>query len=184
MGFRFRKSIGIIPGLKLNFSKSGISTSIGGRGATINFSRRGTRTTVGLPGTGISYSTLSPSDAHADYTSGPAAGRGSKGGRGCALLLLGALAFAAIGVLFSSSTDPTHQVAVEATPRAEVLKVTATALNCRAGPAVSERGMVRLTKGQIVTVHQSERVKGWVRLDIGSTHCWAAEDYLSEPERP
>ena len=56
MGFRFRKTIKLFPGVKLNFSKSGVSTSIGGPGATINISKRGTRGTVGMPGTGVSYS--------------------------------------------------------------------------------------------------------------------------------
>ena len=56
MGFRFRKSIRILPGLRLNLSKSGVSTSIGKPGATVNISERGTRATVGLPGTGVSYS--------------------------------------------------------------------------------------------------------------------------------
>lgn len=57
MGFRFRKTIKIAPGLKLNLSKSGISTSLGGKGLTANFSKRGIRGTVGLPGSGMSYST-------------------------------------------------------------------------------------------------------------------------------
>jgi hypothetical protein len=56
MGFRFRKTIKLFPGVRLNFSKSGVSTSIGAPGATINISKRGTRGTVGIPGTGISYS--------------------------------------------------------------------------------------------------------------------------------
>ena len=56
MGFRLRKTIKLFPGVKLNLSKSGISTSIGVPGATINVSKRGTRSTVGIPGTGISYS--------------------------------------------------------------------------------------------------------------------------------
>ena len=56
MGFRFRRSIRIAPGIHLNIGKSGLSTSIGGKGATINIGERGTRGTVGLPGTGISYS--------------------------------------------------------------------------------------------------------------------------------
>jgi hypothetical protein len=38
MGFRFRKSIKLIPGVMLNFSKSGISTSNGKPGATVNIS--------------------------------------------------------------------------------------------------------------------------------------------------
>lgn len=56
MGFRFRKTIKILPGVKINLSKSGISTSIGVRGATVNIGKHGTRATVGLPGTGISHS--------------------------------------------------------------------------------------------------------------------------------
>ncbi len=58
MAFRFSKSVKIAPGIRLNFSKSGVSTSIGRRGATVNLSKRGTRVTAGLPGTGISASKL------------------------------------------------------------------------------------------------------------------------------
>lgn len=55
MGFRFRKSIKIAPGVKLNVGKKGISSvSIGGKGYTKNISKRGTRTTVSL-GHGVSY---------------------------------------------------------------------------------------------------------------------------------
>ncbi|WP_407933078.1 DUF4236 domain-containing protein, partial [Herbiconiux daphne] len=44
MGFRFRKSVKIMPGVRLNFSKSGMSTSIGGKGATMNFKNGKVRT--------------------------------------------------------------------------------------------------------------------------------------------
>jgi hypothetical protein len=56
MGFRFRRSIKIVPGVRVNFSKTGISTSLGGRGATVNIRGNKLRTTVGLPGSGLSYS--------------------------------------------------------------------------------------------------------------------------------
>ncbi len=59
MGFRFRKRIKIAPGISLNLSKSGVSTSLGGKGLTVNVGRGKTRTTAGIPGTGISYSTTS-----------------------------------------------------------------------------------------------------------------------------
>jgi Protein of unknown function (DUF4236) len=49
MGFRFRKRIKIIPGVWFNLSKSGISTSIGGKGLTINLKDGKTKTTVGIP---------------------------------------------------------------------------------------------------------------------------------------
>jgi hypothetical protein len=57
MGFRFRRTVRLLPGLRLNLSKSGVSASVGTRGAWFTFGRNGTRATVGLPGTGISYST-------------------------------------------------------------------------------------------------------------------------------
>ena len=56
MGFRFRKTIKLLPGIRLNISKSGISASIGIPGVTANISKHGTRGTIGIPGTGISYS--------------------------------------------------------------------------------------------------------------------------------
>lgn len=58
MGFRFNRRIKILPGIRLNLSRSGVSTSICGRGAWLTF-RPGhkARATVGLPGTGISYTT-------------------------------------------------------------------------------------------------------------------------------
>lgn len=181
MGFRFRRSISIIPGLKLNLSKSGISTSIGGRGATINFGRHGTRATFGIPGTGLSYSTMSPSASHQDSTSGGTAGESPRSISGCGIILVAAIGIAVIGVIISSSTRPSRREAVEARPELEKLQVSATALNCRAGPALSEPGIAMLTKGQVVSVYQSEREKDWVQLDLGTVRCWAVEHYLSRP---
>ena len=47
MGFHFRKSIKLLPGIRLNLSKSGVSASNGKPDATVNISKRGTRGTVG-----------------------------------------------------------------------------------------------------------------------------------------
>jgi hypothetical protein len=59
MGLRFHRVFKLIPGLKVNISKSGPSLSVGGKGMTFNLGTKGTKTTVGLPGTGASYSTFS-----------------------------------------------------------------------------------------------------------------------------
>lgn len=57
MGFNFRKSFKVAPGVKLNISKKGISSvSAGVKGARISVGKKGTRTTVGVPGSGLSYS--------------------------------------------------------------------------------------------------------------------------------
>ena len=58
MGLRYRKQIKLLPGVKLNISKSGVSTSVGKPGNTVNVSRRGVKSTIGLPGTGLSYSQM------------------------------------------------------------------------------------------------------------------------------
>lgn len=59
MGFLFRKRIRILPGIRLNLSKSGVSTSVGGNGLTVNIKDGKVRTTASLPGTGLSYRTTS-----------------------------------------------------------------------------------------------------------------------------
>lgn len=57
MGLNFRKSVKMGP-VRVNFSKSGVGYSVGGKGFRVTKKANGgTRTTVGIPGTGISYST-------------------------------------------------------------------------------------------------------------------------------
>ena len=56
MGFRFRKSITIVPGIRLNLSNSTPSLSLGPRGASISIGERGTFANIGLGG-GLSYRT-------------------------------------------------------------------------------------------------------------------------------
>ena len=60
MGFRFHRSIALLPGIRLNLNKGMPSVSLGARGARININRRGIRSTTGVPGTGLSYITHMP----------------------------------------------------------------------------------------------------------------------------
>lgn len=57
MGFRFHKRINLFGGaFRINFTKSGIGYSYGGKGARVTKKANGrTRTTLSVPGTGISY---------------------------------------------------------------------------------------------------------------------------------
>jgi hypothetical protein len=55
MGFRFQKRIKILPGIRLNLSKSGVSWTLGPRGASLGIGKRGTYGNLGIPGTGLSY---------------------------------------------------------------------------------------------------------------------------------
>lgn len=57
MGWRFRKSIRILPGVKINLNKKSTSVTIGGKGAKKTISSTGRKTTtIGFSGTGVSYS--------------------------------------------------------------------------------------------------------------------------------
>lgn len=56
MGLRFRKSIKIAKGVKINLNKSGVSLSVGRTGLHGTINSRGQLTTsAGLPGTGVSF---------------------------------------------------------------------------------------------------------------------------------
>ena len=57
MGLRFRKSIKLAPGVRLNLGKKSAGVSFGGKGVRHTISTTGRRTTtVGIPGSGLSYS--------------------------------------------------------------------------------------------------------------------------------
>lgn len=61
MGFRFRRSVRLFPGVRLNFGLRGVSVSAGVPGMTVNFGPRRSSITVGIPGTGLSCTeTLGP----------------------------------------------------------------------------------------------------------------------------
>ncbi|MBR5932382.1 MAG: DUF4236 domain-containing protein [Treponema sp.] len=49
----FRKRIRILPGVTLNLSKSGISTTIGVKGLSVNIAQNGLYLNTGIPGTGL-----------------------------------------------------------------------------------------------------------------------------------
>ncbi len=69
MGWRFRRSVKILPGVRLNVGKRSAGLSFGPRGAKVSVNtNREVRRTVGLPGTGLSYteqSKLSQPDGEA-----------------------------------------------------------------------------------------------------------------------
>jgi hypothetical protein len=55
MAFRFQRRVKLMPGVRLNVSKSGLGLSVGPRGASVSLGRRGAHSHVGIPGTGIAY---------------------------------------------------------------------------------------------------------------------------------
>jgi hypothetical protein len=54
-GLRFQKRLQVLPGVRINLSKSGASASMGPRGTDVNIGPHGITTNAGIPGTGLSY---------------------------------------------------------------------------------------------------------------------------------
>ena len=55
MALRFRRTLKIMPGVRLNLGKRGVSVSAGVRGANVTLGQQGLYGNVGLTGTGLSY---------------------------------------------------------------------------------------------------------------------------------
>ncbi len=76
MPIRFRKTYRILPGVKVNLGKSGMSFTVGPRGFHLTFGKKGVRQTVGIPGTGLSESSyLIKNEPESKKTRRPAARR-------------------------------------------------------------------------------------------------------------
>ena len=104
MGLRFRRTIRIAPGVRINVGKKGASVYVGPRGMKTTVGANGVRQTVGLPGSGLSYTTYSP------WSRGGAA---SGGPRATAPIAAQAAAEpSALGSWFRSLFDPTEKARV------------------------------------------------------------------------
>lgn len=88
MGLRFRKSIKIAPGVKLNLNKGSVGLSAGVRGARVSVNSKGRVTkSVGIPGSGLSYVTTSKIGGKKTKREKKESG-GSKGVWGIVVILL------------------------------------------------------------------------------------------------
>lgn len=186
MGFRFYKSVKLLPGIRLNISKSGLSTSLGGPGATVNFGPRGVRQTLGLPGTGLSYVT----------TEGYGGSDGTSGfNPGCLVLLVLGLFALAVSQCDGSGDAPSYtppsstvstpgnSLMTPAAPFAEgsTVFVTAGSLNARAGPSTSSPIVGGLRQGQAVRVVEAQG--DWLKVAQGAALFWIASSFVSS-DRP
>ena len=71
MTLRFTRRVTLIPGLRVNFSKSGASLSIGHRGIWYTIGPKGRRATIGLPGSGLYWTQHYPPAAHGPHAGPP-----------------------------------------------------------------------------------------------------------------
>jgi len=182
MGLRFRRVFSVLPGVRINVSKSGLSTSIGTRGADVNIGRHGVTTNAGIPGTWLSYRQK----------------MGSRGSKLGIIALIGALAFAAFKnadkvIAFfhpSSSTSATvashratsaaatQSIVQAAQPAAGLRYVHRGGSDLRELPKTSAKVLKKEPKGQKV---QLVAISGpWAEVRDGQLTGWMRASVLGE----
>lgn len=92
MAMRFRRSVKVAPGVKVNFNKKSVGVTAGTKNAhySVNSSGRKT-TTVGVPGTGVSFVDVSSKKGGGGAQTGSAEPRLASKGTYIALLILAVL---------------------------------------------------------------------------------------------
>ncbi|HEX6369326.1 MAG TPA: DUF4236 domain-containing protein [Longimicrobium sp.] len=162
---RFRKSIRLAPGVRINLSRSGVSTTFGGRGASVNIGRKGTRATAGIPGTGLSFSQRVGGGGGAAKEGATQAGGCM--GAGC----LGFFMLVLLGLCRSPDTPSSSSPALVIPPSYSAPVTTETrewfyihgALNVRAGPSRGAEKVRTLRRGDYVQLGPKDG-SGWARL--------------------
>jgi hypothetical protein len=194
MGFRFQKRISILPGVRINLSKSGVSTSLGPRGADVNIGKDGVTANAGIPGTGLSYRQK--------------IGSGGKGGWLAVLLVIGGLgvwAFQHMGKVEKAITPARTPVSSTVLPTGSSTQASTATPSTTAAPAGAGDNMQRFIhrqgailraepkasgdilkrelKGAAVTlVSQSD--DGWAQVKDGEITGWMRSSLLgTEPPR-
>ena len=194
MGFRFRKTIRLLPGVRLNISKSGFSTSIGRPGATINVGKRVFRGSVGLPGSGLSYSDMIVKRGQGQSRTTQAIGYDAHDASSPKLrnALIAALAIVAViaallfaaGLMSARQSTPLASQHPGTTPlvaplssapasnqETESVHVTAKT-NCRANPNSHAKVIATISDSQNLTI--LDRQSGWIRITTDNEDCWVA----------
>jgi hypothetical protein len=179
MGLRFHRVFSILPGVRINVSKSGVSTSVGPRGADVNIGRHGVTTNAGIPGTGLSYRQK----------------MGSRGSKLGIIALIGAIGFAAVKnadkiIAFfhphaattaatashrAASAAATQSIVQTAKPMAGVRYVHRGGSDLRALPKTSAKVLKKEPKGQqvqLISVSgawaevRDDQLTGWMRASM------------------
>lgn len=186
MGLRFRKSIKILPGVKLNLNKKSSSITFGGKGVHYTINSKGKRTgTIGIPGTGLSYTETSTKRKCSNSSSFLSTKSNTFKGRHVAIISILCMLF--IGGLSSNNNTEnnielteTEIATTEETPTETIYKTlyTTTRLNVRNGPGTNYDIIDTIESGETVQVISDEA--NWARILSDSEIAYVSLKYLSD----
>ena len=205
MTIRFRKSIRIAPGVRINLSKSGVSTSFGSAPFSVNVKGSKALATTSIPGTGLSASQANSSDEIR-----PGARGGNRGVLVLCFIVVG-IVWAALGFPAKygpsssslratapqkaiadrplpppSQTMPVAAYSPPAPPRQsepvpEPAKAwtayTTSAVKLRARPDGNASVLSTVPLGSAVRAMETN--SGWRHVVVAGTEGWVADRYLS-----
>lgn len=184
MGFRFRKSFRVAPGIRLNLGSKSASVRVGPKGFGVTASTTGKkRLGASIPGTGLSYSKSIPSNLLSAPTTQGQQGAPSSFGKGPLVLL-----FVAMGAGLTWCGASSHDNAATSThyeTSKHLTQQTATLLstaNVRLRVSPSADSPIELTIPKGSEVRSSKREGAWYYVSIGSHSGWIHGDFLAAPE--
>lgn len=183
MGLRFRRTLKLLPGIRLNISGSGITTSIGARGARITVGGSRTRVTTGIPGTGLSYTTLLPRSDSLPGTGARPSARASYVGWIVFAFVVAILYFGSRQAPVRHTVEPTPAITSPASaPIAPVELsisrfVAVDVLNVRDAP----NGNVVGSMGRGTRIDVYETADGWSRVSAtGTSPRWVSASWVTQ----
>lgn len=195
MGWRFRRSIKILPGVKINFNKKSVGITVGKKGAHYTVNSKGKHTaSVGIPGTGLYYTqSASTSEKKGSNSKGTIEKNAKTSGMktGClAVLLVFVLCIVISGIMTdwgkkaseSSSTLEETLACEESEGIKEsvpdpVIMYASTTLNVRSGPGTEYDIIGSLNPGDEVEVIGQDN--GWANIEYASA-AFVSLSYLSK----
>jgi hypothetical protein len=182
MGLRFRRTVKLFPGVRLNLSRSGVSTTVGVRGASVTVGKKGTYANVGVPGSGVSYRTRIDGETETAEPHVPVSGR-----KRSPFPLILVLALAGGGVLaYQALTSPAPKPATPvaaapvapvaaapiAKPAAETVTIAKRSTAVRAAPSRKSEKLGTAKQGDRFTVFSRQGV--WLEVGHDQPEGWIA----------
>lgn len=195
MGLRFRKSIKIAPGIRINFNAKSTSITFGKKGLHYTVSSTGRKTvSAGIPGTGLSYSASASTKKHrpsqnaapTKITNPSTKNHGRLVPFLTTIVILSAFAVPATIMCLNSSGPQTSdnsistEIVTESELETEVLTImyTTTELNVRTGPGTDNDILATLQAGTNVNV--IHLANDWSEIQYNDSTAYVSTKYLTD----
>lgn len=190
MGFRFRRTLKILPGLRLNLSRSGVSATAGVRGASVTLGKKGAYANVGLPGSGLSYRSKIGSgiEGGSEAQPGDESRAPAKKSSRVPVLVMAALLIGGGTVAFNALQKHSVPVAAapvtttstpEPTPQRESVRITKHSATIRSEPSRKADRLGVAHQGDAFTVFARKGV--WLQIGHTAPEGWIAASATAQP---